>query len=193
MRGASRWPFPDKLALRQRRCARARGIAGRCPTRGGETDRRSRRSAWLRWATPRRTSSAPSSRIGDELDASASDRGLHLAGHRLCLPVMAGKEQPLTFPRLRAGRRRSPTVKWGIREPKVDQPGVCCLTSCSCPCSPSTATGHRLGYGGGYYDRTLQPSARRHETHHRAIGLAFDAQVIDAFPISIMTSASTSS
>jgi 5-formyltetrahydrofolate cyclo-ligase len=42
------------------------------------------------------------------------------------------------------------------------------------------AAGYRLGYGGGYYDRTLAELAR----HGRAttIGLAFEAQLVDEVP-----------
>jgi 5-formyltetrahydrofolate cyclo-ligase len=40
--------------------------------------------------------------------------------------------------------------------------------------------GHRLGYGGGYYDRTLRQLRARKPII--AIGLAFDAQIIDAVP-----------
>lgn len=41
-------------------------------------------------------------------------------------------------------------------------------------------SGHRLGYGGGYYDRTL--ARLRHEGPVTAIGFAFSAQEVDALP-----------
>lgn len=43
------------------------------------------------------------------------------------------------------------------------------------------ARGYRLGYGGGFYDRTLQGLRVRHQT--LAIGFAFAAQEVDEVPI----------
>ena len=50
--------------------------------------------------------------------------------------------------------------------------------SSSCRSSASTAPGTRLGYGGGYYDRTLA-SLRKTP---RLIGFAFAAQELDFIP-----------
>lgn len=41
--------------------------------------------------------------------------------------------------------------------------------------------GYRLGYGGGFYDRTLEGLRARHPT--LAVGFAFAAQEVDAVPI----------
>ncbi|MGV8987469.1 MAG: 5-formyltetrahydrofolate cyclo-ligase [Cypionkella sp.] len=43
------------------------------------------------------------------------------------------------------------------------------------------ARGYRLGYGGGFYDRTLQGLRERHST--LAIGFAYAAQEVDEVPI----------
>lgn len=43
------------------------------------------------------------------------------------------------------------------------------------------ARGYRLGYGGGFYDRTLQSLRARHPT--LAVGFAFAAQEVDEVPI----------
>ncbi|MCB6179657.1 5-formyltetrahydrofolate cyclo-ligase [Rhodobacter sp. Har01] len=42
------------------------------------------------------------------------------------------------------------------------------------------ARGYRLGYGGGFYDRTLQGLRARHKV--LAVGFAFAAQEVDAVP-----------
>jgi 5-formyltetrahydrofolate cyclo-ligase len=43
------------------------------------------------------------------------------------------------------------------------------------------ATGARLGRGGGHYDRTL--AGLRKKSHLRAIGLAFDEQMVEKCPV----------
>ncbi len=53
-------------------------------------------------------------------------------------------------------------------------------TSCWCRCSPSTRAGYRLGYGGGFYDRTL--ARLRAIKPVVAVGLAYDEQKVDAVP-----------
>jgi 5-formyltetrahydrofolate cyclo-ligase len=42
------------------------------------------------------------------------------------------------------------------------------------------ASGHRLGYGGGFYDRTLQALRAAGSVH--AVGFAYDAQVVEQVP-----------
>ena len=43
------------------------------------------------------------------------------------------------------------------------------------------ARGHRLGYGGGYYDRTL--AALRRDGRVLAVGVAYDEQEVPAVPV----------
>jgi 5-formyltetrahydrofolate cyclo-ligase len=42
------------------------------------------------------------------------------------------------------------------------------------------ATGYRLGYGGGYYDRAITALSAHH--HATTVGLAFEAQLVDDVP-----------
>lgn len=116
--------------------------------------------------------------IGDELDPGRLLIALHLAGHRLCLSVMAGKDRPLTFRAYAPGDDLA-IVQWGIREPKAEQPERL-PDILLVPLLAADRTGHRLGYGGGYYDRTLRHL--RALKPITAIGVAFDSQVIDAVP-----------
>ena len=44
-------------------------------------------------------------------------------------------------------------------------------------------TGHRIGYGGGYYDATLTALSERHR--FRAIGVAFSFQEVEMIPAEV--------
>ena len=116
--------------------------------------------------------------IGDELDTAPLLAALHGAGHPLCLPVMQGRDRPLLFRAWAPGDALA-TVIWGIREPEPRQPalepGVLLV-----PLLAVDVQGFRLGYGGGYYDRTLR--TLRLKKLIVAIGLGLDEQVVDAVP-----------
>ena len=116
--------------------------------------------------------------IGEEISPLPLMARLRASGYRLALPVMMGKGQPLQF---RAYAPGDPLIAavWGIREPGPDQPVV----------QPDVLLaallafddrGFRLGYGGGYYDRTI--NALRRVKPVITIGLAFDEQRVDAVP-----------
>jgi 5-formyltetrahydrofolate cyclo-ligase len=105
-------------------------------------------------------------------------RRLHREGHRLALPVMQGKAKPLLFRAWAPGDALDRGV-WGIGEPKADKPELepdILLV----PLLAFDRWGWRLGYGGGFYDRTLQ--RLRALQPIVAVGLAFDEQRIDAVP-----------
>ncbi|MEZ5728791.1 MAG: 5-formyltetrahydrofolate cyclo-ligase [Burkholderiaceae bacterium] len=74
------------------------------------------------------------------------------AGLRLALPVVTGLDRPLRFCRWSVGSRliRSPL---GVPEPEHCVPVV--PAALLIPCVAFSPSGHRLGYGGGFYDRTL--------------------------------------
>ncbi len=92
---------------------------------------------------------------------------LAATGFILALPVMTAPDAPLQFARWMPD---APLVldRWGIATPQtilpVD-PSVLLI-----PCVGVNATGHRLGYGGGFYDRTLASRQPR----PLAIGIATD-------------------
>ncbi len=116
--------------------------------------------------------------IGDELDTGPVLAAVHGSGARLCLPVMQGRGKPLLF-RSYAPDDDLATVVWGIREPKPDrellEPDLLLV-----PLLAFDLSGWRLGYGGGFYDRTIRELRQRKAI--RAIGLAFDEQKVDAVP-----------
>jgi len=118
------------------------------------------------------------SAIGDEISALPLLTALGRLGHPLCLPVMQGRAMPLMF---RTWSPGSPTREavWGIQEPIETAPAVepdVLLV----PLLAFDAAGYRLGYGGGFYDRTLEGLRARKRVI--AIGLAFDEQRVDSVP-----------
>ncbi len=70
--------------------------------------------------------------------------------------------------------------QWGIREPKPEArevaPDILLV-----PLLAFDRTGHRIGYGAGYYDMTI--AALRKIKPVIAVGIAFAAQEIDAVPV----------
>jgi 5-formyltetrahydrofolate cyclo-ligase len=116
--------------------------------------------------------------IGDELDTMPLLRALHARGYPLCLPVMQGRGLSLLF---RSWRPDDPlnTRQWGIREP-CDASPLVTPDLLLVPLLAFDRTGQRLGYGGGYYDRTLAQLRQRQPI--LAIGVACAAQEVDAVP-----------
>jgi 5-formyltetrahydrofolate cyclo-ligase len=99
-------------------------------------------------------------------------------GARLALPVVAGRGQPLIMRQWKWGEPLDSGV-WGIREPKPDalqvDPDILLV-----PLLAFDRTGHRIGYGAGYYDMTI--AGLRAKKPVTAIGIAFAAQEIAAVP-----------
>jgi 5-formyltetrahydrofolate cyclo-ligase len=100
------------------------------------------------------------------------------AGATLALPVVAGRGKPLI---MRAWRWGEPLAEgvWGLRQPKPEaqevEPDILVV-----PLLAFDRTGHRIGYGAGYYDMTIaRLRARKTVT---AIGIAFAAQEISTVP-----------
>ncbi len=116
--------------------------------------------------------------IGDEADISKLMIGLDQQGFKLALPVMVGKGQPLEFRTWSPGDTLG-EVQWGIQEPGKNA-GVVEPDVMLCPLLAFDKAGYRLGYGGGFYDRSLA-QIRAHKPVI-TIGIAFDEQKVDAVP-----------
>jgi len=87
-----------------------------------------------------------------ELDLRPLAQSLHLSGVRLSLPVVVEKSEPLEFWRWQPGAKLVPGV-WRIPVPAERVPES--PTILIVPLLGFDDAGFRLGYGGGYYDRTL--------------------------------------
>lgn len=116
--------------------------------------------------------------MGEEIDIRPLLQALHDDGHALCLPRTPKRGEPLSFHAWRPGDvlERGPV---GTSQP----PASAALIEPDALIVPLLAvdpSGFRLGYGGGYYDRTLiRLRARRAIT---AIGVCFDDQRIERVP-----------
>ena len=118
------------------------------------------------------------SAIRDEIDPAALLTRLRAEGHHLALPVMQGKGLPLVFRAWSPGDAMG-KVQWGIAEPLPDKP-VLEPDVALVPLLAFDAAGHRLGYGGGFYDRTL--ARLRAIKPVVAVGIAYDELKVDAVP-----------
>ena len=116
--------------------------------------------------------------IGEEINPAPLMSRLHREGWQIALPVMVGKGRPLIF---RAWSPGAPlrTVMWGIREPDETAPEVG-PDVLLVPLLAFDRTGSRLGYGGGFYDRTIR--GLRNQKKITTVGLAFSGQEVDAVP-----------
>jgi 5-formyltetrahydrofolate cyclo-ligase len=105
-------------------------------------------------------------------------RKLSDAGASLALPAIAGRGKPLI---MRAWKFGDPfkAGQWGIREPVPEAPAVA-PDILIVPLACFDRAGHRIGYGAGYYDMTI--NALRAKKPVIAIGIGFAAQEIPQVP-----------
>ena len=110
----------------------------------------------------------------DEADPRALMAALSAKGHPLALPSVE-PDRPLTFRAWAIGDAMHLSA-YGIPEPLASAPEAV-PNLVLVPLLAFDAAGHRLGYGGGFYDRTLQ--ALKGVV---AIGVAYAGQEVPALP-----------
>jgi 5-formyltetrahydrofolate cyclo-ligase len=114
----------------------------------------------------------------EEIDPMSAMLTLRAMGHPVCVPVTQRRGMPLRF------RSWHPCVPLelgplGIPVPRQGEwvvPEVLIV-----PLVAFDRKGYRLGYGGGYYDRTL--AELRQAGRVTAVGFAFAAQEVPEVPI----------
>lgn len=103
-----------------------------------------------------------------------------LTSHRgpIGMPVILGRDQPLQF---REWLPEAPLIE-GTFKAMIPASGAWLEPELLIvPLLAFDARGFRLGYGGGFYDRTLERLRARRPT--LAVGFAFDAQELPEVPI----------
>ena len=109
--------------------------------------------------------------IRTEIDPSSAMEALCAAGARLSVPVIEGAGKPLTFREWTPGCQMVEGA-FGAEVPESGDwltPEIVIV-----PMVGFDRTGHRIGYGGGFYDRTLEGLRARGQVC--AIGFAYAAQ-----------------
>jgi len=94
---------------------------------------------------------------------------------KLCLPVMTHKNSPLEFHPYQLGDAFEMHDTYAIPQPVKSQattPDILLI-----PLLGFDRMGNRIGYGKGYYDRTLEQLRMRHDI--TAIGLAYAEQEVE--------------
>jgi 5-formyltetrahydrofolate cyclo-ligase len=111
-----------------------------------------------------------------EIDTRPLLTKLASEGSTTCVPVVLKNEKPLEF---RCWQPGQPTVpgRWDIPVPpeqaEVVEPDVLLV-----PLLAYDRDGYRLGYGGGFYDRTLKKLRAMKPVV--AVGVAYAGQVVDS-------------
>ena len=116
--------------------------------------------------------------IGTEADIRVLLSDLQRAGYPIALPRVVAGDKPLEFRLFEAGDPLSPGPH-NVREPsataRLVSPQVILV-----PLLAFDKAGYRVGYGAGYYDRTLEKL--RAKGGLLAIGVAYAGQMVEAIP-----------
>jgi 5-formyltetrahydrofolate cyclo-ligase len=116
--------------------------------------------------------------IGEETDPAPLIALLRSKGHPIALPRVVKKGEKLAFHLYESGAALIPGV-FGLSQPAKDWPEAV-PDVLIVPLLAFDARGMRLGYGGGFYDRTLKDL--RATRNILAIGFAFAGQEVPDVP-----------
>ena len=170
-------PREERRSLRSSMRARRRAIRGK--------RRRMVARQWAQVASPmllRRGRLALYMASAEELDVGVFLERACRRRREICLPVITGRRKPLIF---RRASGRWVMNRHGIREPARGAPvrRARFLSVVVMPLVAFDAHGHRLGMGGGYYDRTMAHRRLRLVWKRPLlIGAAYACQQADQLP-----------
>lgn len=165
----------SKRALRAAMLARRQGLA--------EDERQAAAAALLEMFQLERPVELPAVVSGfwpikDEIDIRPLMDWLFDEGCQIALPVVQGRGQRLLFRAWKPGDALEAGV-FGTLQPSASaetvEPDALLVPLLACD-----GEGWRLGYGGGFYDRTLDDLRRKHKV--TAIGVGFELQLVEEVP-----------
>lgn len=123
-------------------------------------------------------------RPDEELDPRPVLEALRDEGWTIALPVVVGADAPLVFRRYDSDDALVSGAFGLLHPPESASQVHPCLVLV--PLLGFDATGQRLGYGGGYYDRTLAALRMQAKTSRHApplaVGIALDQQRVQRLP-----------
>jgi 5-formyltetrahydrofolate cyclo-ligase len=117
--------------------------------------------------------------MGSEVDIRLLLEMYQEAGLKICLPIVTNVDEPLSFCEYKRGDELVENKKFKFFEPlkrKTIVPNVIIT-----PLLAFDANGYRLGYGGGFYDRTFDFLYKVGEI--MTIGVGFESQRVGLLPI----------
>ncbi|MDX9752429.1 MAG: 5-formyltetrahydrofolate cyclo-ligase [bacterium] len=177
------WAFPDSASLRKRALRatlRAQRQAQDPRVARFKSRKIAERLQYLPWVAQARTLSLYAA-LGDEVGTDDLAHALLRLGKQLVFPVI--RDKTMHFHAVSdMDRGLSERGAFGIREPDPARCPVVAPDEIDIFLTPGMAYdlfGGRVGFGAGYYDRYL--SQRRPDA--RVVGLAYEFQVLHAFPV----------
>ncbi|MFO0736945.1 MAG: 5-formyltetrahydrofolate cyclo-ligase [Labilithrix sp.] len=112
-----------------------------------------------------------------EVDLRALDASLRARGAKVAYPAIDAETDEMTF-RFVPDVTQMEELGYGFMEPPPDAPHATELDVVIVPAIAVDPTGHRIGYGAGYYDRTLP----RYAPPAVTIAVIYDWQLVAEVP-----------
>ena len=171
-------PFddPELARLKQELRRRAKAVRAAVPAAAREAASARLRSHLMAWLGDHQGAAVAGFwPLDGEVDLKPLLESWHAAGGTALLPRMQGAGRPLRFLRWTPDTLME-AAAFNVEEPPADapehRPEVVLV-----PLLAVDRDGYRLGYGGGFYDRTLAGLGAVD-----AVGVALDVQRVDAVP-----------